>query len=152
MSSHSKIWIETQATARDVQRILRQTGHFEDLVEFADLVQSSAEGTTLFIDAPSRVDDSARQVGIDADLHLFTSCTDYTLARFWTLNTVRATVALLHEFRGDLLFVYLDIPALMRKGGRIILDRRASLWDEGVEPNVLSLIDLPYEWETIPVA
>ncbi len=150
MSLDSNIFLDADASPEDIRRVLRRTGHFEDRHEFDDLTQMTAEGVILGIHPPPSKYNEAFDAGINANLDLFITCTDHEFSAAWDLNGIRATVALLHEFRGDLLFVYLDIPALMRKGGRIILDRRASIWEDGVEPNVLSLIDLPYEFGTIP--
>lgn len=69
----------------------------------------------------------------------------------WLVSMVRAAVALLHAYPGDLIFRYLlHPPVLMRKQGRLVLELRSDVWSPRYETEVLSLIDLPCEWEEIP--
>ena len=151
LSLDNSIFIQAEATPQDIQRVLKAIGGFQTTDDINGIKGMIAEGVSLGIFFPPLGDGPARDAGISINFDLFFDNSDSAFLFEWTLNTVRAVVALLHAFPGDLLFMYCsDWPALLRKDGRIILDRDADLWDEGVEPDVLSLIDLPYEWGHIP--
>jgi hypothetical protein len=152
MSLDSTLLIDTDASPVLVQELLSRTGVFQMAGELGGAKLLRAEGVLIHVYVPPMGDVELQQAEIDAALEMFFDNTDNRLTYEWTLNPVRAVMALLHAYPGDALFMYCsDSPALLRKGGRIILDRRAGLWDEGVEPNVLALVNLPYTFGTIPV-
>lgn len=145
MSLDSTIWLDTRATVADIEACLLATGHFQRIARGL-----AADGIAVTIGKPSRY--IPREAGLkNATLSLFCDCLDSERTEPWTLNTVRALVALLHFSNDDLLFVYSsDYPALLRSGGRIVLDRNVGVWRPEVEPKVLPLIDLSYEWSNLP--
>ena len=145
MSLDSTIWLDTPATAAEIEACLLATGHFERIARGL-----AADGVAITIGKPSRY--IPREAGLNsATLNLFCDCLDSERTSPWTLNTVRALVALLHLSSEDLLFVYSsDYPALLRTGGRIVLDKNVGVWRPEVEPKVLPLIDLPYDWGSLP--
>ncbi len=64
-----------------------------------------------------------------------------------SLNTVRAVDWLIRNVDGDaLLLANFDIPVLLRRDGRIWLDRNEEFWS-GRE---LELLTFPYDWKELP--
>lgn len=153
MSLDSNFMIDTRASPEEIRTLLLETGFFERGEDFNDRKVLEAPGLSASIYSPPIRINALRQAGISASVSIQLTNVNHLLTYDWTRNSVRAVVVLLHAYRGDALFLYCtDSAALMRRGGRIILNRRAGIWEDGVEPNVLSLIDLPYEWGDIPGA
>ncbi len=108
-----------------------------------------AENTTLSISPTHPHDYEPSKAGLRSNLHLFIGNMDKS-SGVWITNMVRAAMALLHAYPDDLLFMYLlHTSVLMRKQGPLVL-QYPGLWDPRYRPDVLSLIDLPYEWSDLP--
>jgi acetaldehyde dehydrogenase (acetylating) len=151
MALDSIFMIDVSDTPEAVSKILLDTGLFARGNDYNGRMVVTGPESSISIYAPPISQHALDQAGITATVSLFIANTDHRQSHEWTRNSVRAVTALLRAYSGDALFLYCtDSPALMRKDGRIILDRRAGLWDEGVEPDVLSLVDLPFEWGAIP--
>lgn len=152
MSLSNTLAIDTDATPADVRRVLLATGRFFALGDYNDRKCVGAEGVVIDIYAPPFEINSLLQAGIVASVELSFTNTDKRLLDAWLLNTLHAVIALLHAYPGDALLLHCtDTPALLRKAGRIVLDEREDLWDS-IEPGILSLIKLPYEFGVIPVS
>jgi hypothetical protein len=153
MSLDSSFWIDAPGTTpAQVKSLLLKTAYFQPLDDVRDNKRVCSEGCIVAISARRSIRDDLREIEIKPNLHLFFGCSDSEKTKHWTLNTVRAVAALLHAFPGNAYFAYSgDSPALLRRNGKTILDRRCGVWMPEVEPNVLPLIDLPYEWGIIPV-
>lgn len=152
MSLDSTFWIDTRETPARVQAILAESGHFAIGPDIKIGKQVFADGAIVAISRARLFADQRAALGIDPQLQLYFGCADNSKTAAWTTNTVIGVTTLLRLMPGDALFVYSSqSPALLRKGGRLILDRRAGLWGEGVVPRVLPLVDLPYEFGEIPL-
>lgn len=150
MSLDSTLYVQAATSMEGVMRTLAMTAGF--LHAPGEVDEMAADGLWMSIEPLRPEDPRPIQAAVVCNFDLFFNCSHSSRTYDWTLNTVRAVMALLHAYPGDALFMYCsDYPALLRKDGRIILDRNAGLWDEGVEPDVLSLVDLPYTFGTIPV-
>lgn len=154
MSLDSTFWLDAPAaTAASAQQMLLVTAGFERLADDGGHKRLYAEACTVVIVRPTPPQFTLQDVGIDSTLQFFFVNTDKENTAAWTLNTVRAVMTLLHAFPGDALLLYsTGSPALLRKGGSLILDRRCGLWAPDVEPHVLPLVDVPHSWGTIPLA
>ena len=93
--------------------------------------------------------DSARAAGIVANLGLGLYLRDRSLLEEWNIDCMRVLLTVLHNYPGDVLFVELENPALLRKNGRIVLDNKHGTWNDDVEPNLRAMLNLPYEFGEI---
>ncbi len=150
VTQNSSIWIETEDTPEQVQRMLERATPFRVAPDFEHWKDLTTESTTLSISNMLIEDFLPGRTDLRYNLRLFLSNKDKG-SDLWLVSMVRAAVALLHAYPGDLLFRYfLHSPVLMRKQGRLILELRSDVWSPRHETEVLSLIDLPYEWGEIP--
>ena len=150
MTHNSSIWIETDDTPEQVQRLLELTTPFRVAPDFEHRKEMTAESAILSISTMRIEDFLPGRTDLRYNLRLFFSNKDKG-SDLWLVSMVRAAVALLHAYPGDLIFRYLlHPPVLMRKQGRLVLELRSDVWSPRYETEVLSLIDLPYEWEEIP--
>jgi ABC-type molybdate transport system substrate-binding protein len=153
MSLDSSLWLSTILDAEAARDALTASGLFHEEPEIAKGLRLSADATLLTILFKPPVMGPFEDVGIRPTLHLFFANSDKENTAARTENTVRAVVNLLKADEGDALFVYCsDSPALLRKDGKLILDERCGVWKPGVEPKVLPLIDLPYQFGIIPLS
>lgn len=152
MSLDSSLYLDATLGPENVRTCLLQTGYFAAAPDFEKGLRLTAEGTLVTIFHRSPMMGPFEDAGIEARRHLFFANSDKENTAAWTLNTVRAVACLLERSEGDALFLYCsDSPALLRKAGELILDERCGLWQRGVEPDVLPLIELPYRFGIIPV-
>ena len=152
MSLDSSFWLDADLRPEGAQAILVGAGIFERGDSYRHGLRMFADGTILAVSPERSAFGPFQEAGIAPTLHFFFANSDNEKTRAWTENTVRAVVALLDSVAGDALLLYCsDSPALLRKDGKIVLDRRCGLWQSGVEPEVLSLIAPPYEFGIIPV-
>ena len=153
MSLDSSFWIDApEVTPSDAQALLFNTGLFARLSDTQTRKQLAADGCIVTIALPSAPQFMLQDAGISATLHLFFANSDKNETKAWTWNTMRAVMCLLHAYSGDALLLYSSgVPAMLRKGGELILDDRCGLWHPGVEPQVLAMVDLPHRRGVIPL-
>jgi hypothetical protein len=152
MGLDASFMIEAEGAPAALKQVLLRTDYFESAEDIDGDKVVRATGVRISIYTPPIRTGVLEEAGVRANLALYLANSDNRFTYEWKLNSVRAVMALLHAYPGDALFMYCsDSPALLRKDGRVILDKRAGLWDEGEEPQVLSLVDLPYTFGTIAV-
>jgi hypothetical protein len=153
MSLDSSFWLDAPgATPASAQALLLGTGFFEPLDDLQKRKRLSAPGCILTIAVPLPPQFTLADAGIAATLNLIFANSDKDDTKSWTLNTMRAVISLLHAYPGDALLLYsTGSPALLRKRGVLMLDERCGLWQPDVEPQVLSMVDLPYRFGVIPL-
>ncbi len=153
MSLDSTLWIEIRAQPSQVQLHLLNTGLFTRLDDINGLKRVATDGCIVTIFPDAGMHDGPREAGITVNMRLFFACTESEKSALWTFATIRAVISLLRGLPGDALLLYSgDSPALLRKKGELILDKRCGVWHPDVEPNVLPLITLRYSWGEIPVS
>lgn len=152
MSLDSTFWLGVRAQPADVQLHLLNIGIFTPLDDFRGLKRVATEGCVVTIFPDAGMSDAPREAGVNVNMRLFFECTEAPRSKLWTMATVRAVISILRGIPGDALLLYSgDSPALMRKHGKVVLDKRCGLWQPHVEPKVLPLITLQHEWSEIPV-
>lgn len=152
MSLDSSLYIDAAIRSADVRDTLLRTGQFAVLPDDARGQTRLAADGVLVVCMASPTPQSLDEFGIRARTHLYFANTDKEQTWAWTLNSVRAVMAMLHAVRGDALFIYCsDTPALLRRSGAMVLDPSAGLWQPGIEPSVLPLVDLDYRFAPIPM-
>jgi len=152
MSLDSTLFIEIRAKTSEVQLHLVNTGLFTRLEDVKGLKRAATDGCIVTIFPDAGMHDGPSEAGIKVNMRLFFACTESDKSKAWTLATIRAAVSLFRGVPGDALLLYSgDRPALLRRNGQLILDKRCGVWHPDVEPQVLPLITLPYSWGEIPV-
>lgn len=144
MSLDMTIQIQASATPDQLQAVLEQATPFRSSPSgYDEIKKMHADQTSLSIAyIPLGAAASTSRRGAPS---IMITPTDRQSRAFVT-NAVLACVALLRAYPGDVLLQSLDMPVLERKNGRIVLNRNAGIWDEGVEPVILPLITVPFEW------
>lgn len=151
MALDSTFYLDTAATAGALREALVRTGVFTAMPDQRGAARAFAPATLVHI-APARGDEApAEEAGVRARWTLVIVCTDKEMSGAWTENTVIAVLAMLHAFEGDALFLFHDVPALLRKQGVVTLDQRCGLWRDDVEPRVIARVDLAHVWGVVPV-
>ncbi len=152
MSLDSTFWMDIAAAPDAVLALLVERCGYERPAKFTKHPQLYADGVILSLFAPPLSREMPKAAGIGATQQFLFACTDSDLSKAWTLKTFRAVSALLNAYPGDALLRYSsDLPALLRKDGRIVLDARCGLWNRDVEPQVLPLIPQPHVFALIPI-
>ncbi|MBI1209993.1 MAG: hypothetical protein GC190_00900 [Alphaproteobacteria bacterium] len=146
MSLDSTLFLGIRAAPSEVQLHLVNTGLFTRIDDINGLKRVVADGCIVTIFPDAGMHDDPREAGLQVNMRLSLACTESAKSKAWTLATVRAVVSLLRAMPGDVLLLYSgDTPALMRKHGRLMLDKRCGLWRSDVEPKVLPLVTLQYD-------
>ena len=151
MSLDNLIFMETDASVADIQRLLEQRTSFvfaEEVNQFKIMV---AEASVLAIRSANPNEVWIREFAIRPNLRMTNTYANHTSSALWKLETMRIVMALLHAYPGDLMFIYFDLALVMRKDGRIVLERDIDVWTAGGGPEMLALMDLPYEWGHNPM-
>jgi len=152
MSLDSTLWIEIRAKPAEVQLHLVNTNLFTPLDDVGGFKRVAADGCIVTIFPDVGVHDGPREAGVDVNMRLFFACTESAKSKHWTLATIRAVISLLRGVPGDALLLYSgDSPALLRKRGDVILDKRCGVWRADTEPQVLPFVTLRHTWGEIPV-
>ena len=152
MSLVNRFYIDTARSRADVQETLLKLPHFVYEADFEHLKSLRAPGLFINIYNLDFERGVTRQAGIEARIGVSFNRSGVNAADTWEESTVRAVLALLHACSGDALLMYCsDTPVLLRKDGKLILDKRTDLW-ELVGNDLLGLVDLPYEFGVIPVS
>ncbi|MBL8548944.1 MAG: hypothetical protein JNJ73_03085 [Hyphomonadaceae bacterium] len=148
MSLDNKVFLQTEASPEELQQVLLRATPLHMGEEFNGIKHLTSDAASVGILTRLPHDDRASKCGVEAELYLhISSGRDH---REWERLCGFVVAALLHAYEGDLLYIHLGCPALRRKDGRVVLDRKAGIWEPGVEPDQLSMIDMPYEFGELP--
>ena len=150
MSLDSLIFLETDVSLADVQALLERQTPFVFAEEVNQYTIMTAESSVLAMRPADPNERWINELAIRPNMRMTNTCTNRSSIA-WELNTMRVVMALLHAYPGDLMFVYFSIAPVMRKDGRIVLERDTDFWEARGGPEMLALIDLPYEWGHNPM-
>ena len=153
MSLDSTLLIDVRAKTTEVQLHLVNTGLFTPLDDVNGLKRAATDGCIVTIFPDAGMYDGPNEASIHVNKRLSFACSESGRSKEWTLATIRAVISLLGGVPGDALLLYSgDCPALLRKSGKLVLDKRCGVWHPDTDPSVLPLVTLRYAWGEIPVS